>query len=80
MGDDYDMTNICGGTSIVGEDFIIKYTPASNMIIDIEVIITNNQNLKRGLFITEGCPDQMACQDFITGGTTLDTIPIRCAS
>ena len=67
MGDNYDMDAICSGGIAEGEDFVLKYSPSFDLMIDIEVNITNSPAQNRGAHITEGCPDLMMCIDFQAG-------------
>ncbi len=54
MGDDYNSTDACGSSYMNGEDYVFKYTPAADIIIDITLTGTLSYT---GVFVTERCPD-----------------------
>ncbi|MFN4234674.1 MAG: CUB domain-containing protein [Bacteroidia bacterium] len=57
-GNDYTSSNACGSSYMNGEDYVFRYTPATNQIIDISLGGTLSST---GLFITNGCPNVGTC-------------------
>jgi hypothetical protein len=63
MVNDYDDLDACGSASMVNEDFVFRFVPASDMQINIALLNTSIVNAGMlpfaniGLFITDKCPD-----------------------
>jgi len=74
-GDDYSNGGGCNNSYITGEDFVFVYTSAGNEVIGIELENLNDD--RHGLYVFDGCPDDMATSclvgDVSTGTTLLAT-------
>ncbi len=63
MGNDYDDSDACGSASMVNEDYVFSFTPASDMQINVALLNTSIVTsgfipaANIGLFITDLCPD-----------------------
>ncbi|MDD3685830.1 MAG: PKD domain-containing protein [Bacteroidales bacterium] len=63
MVNDYDDLDACGSASMVNEDFVFRFVPASDMQINIALLNTSIVNAGMlpfaniGLFLTDKCPD-----------------------
>ncbi len=58
-GNNYTWTDACASMYMTGDDYLFKYTPASDICIDVLLLNTGPNWV--GLFITEGCPDVGTC-------------------
>lgn len=63
-GDDYSSGDGCSSVYLNSRDYVFEYTPLGNEFISITLSNVNDD--RHGLFIVEGCPDDIAsvCYDF----------------
>ncbi len=59
-GDNYD--NICGSVYADEHDFVLEYTPYSDIYVSI---ITSGTSVYTGLFVTNACPDVGSCVNYV---------------
>jgi len=55
-GNDYSSTDACGSIYMNGNDYVFEYTPLTDTCVDI---ILSNTGSYTGLFLMDGCPDQL---------------------
>lgn len=71
-GDNYD--NICGSVYSDENDFVLEYSPATDIYVRIT---TSGTNPYTGLFVTNGCPDVGTCVNYneaVLGNPSLNTV------
>lgn len=73
-GNEYDITDGCLSSYQDGEDYLYKYTPSSNVIVDISLSGTASYT---GIFVTDKCPDN-ASANCVGSATSSSGNPSLC--
>lgn len=73
-GNEYDITDGCLSSYQDGEDYLYKYTPSSNVIVDISLSGTASYT---GIFVTDKCPDN-ASANCVGSATSSTGNPSLC--
>ncbi len=78
MGNEYNETMACNSLYMTGNDFVFQFTPSQNMNITIKL---SNTNVMVGLFLLDGCPDNVSTNciakaESTNGNPVLSNIPV----